>query len=69
MRCDDYCCNHGCNQGRNCPAREACELPELPEVDAGYEWRQIREGLIGAGIAIALVGACLLVSIALFPLP
>lgn len=20
--CDDYCCNYGCNQGRNCPARE-----------------------------------------------
>lgn len=23
MSCDDYCCNHGCNQGRNCPARKA----------------------------------------------
>lgn len=22
-RCDDYCCNHGCNQGRDCPARVA----------------------------------------------
>ncbi len=21
MNCDDYCCNHGCNQGRSCPAR------------------------------------------------
>jgi len=21
MACDDYCCNHGCNQGRDCPAR------------------------------------------------
>lgn len=21
--CDDYCCNHGCNQGRDCPARVA----------------------------------------------
>jgi len=21
--CDDYCCNHGCNQGRNCPVRVA----------------------------------------------
>lgn len=21
MRCDDYCCNGGCNQGRSCPAR------------------------------------------------
>ena len=22
MSCDDYCCNHGCNQGRNCVARK-----------------------------------------------
>lgn len=21
MNCDDDCCNNGCNQGRNCPAR------------------------------------------------
>lgn len=21
MSCDDDCCNHGCNQGHNCPAR------------------------------------------------
>lgn len=21
MSCDDYCCNHGCNQGRACIAR------------------------------------------------
>lgn len=23
MSCDEICCNHGCNQGRNCPARVA----------------------------------------------
>ena len=22
MSCDDYCCNHGCNQGRNCVERK-----------------------------------------------
>lgn len=22
MSCGDYCCNHGCNQGRNCVARK-----------------------------------------------
>lgn len=22
MSCDDYCCNHGCNQGRDCVARK-----------------------------------------------
>jgi len=21
------CCNKNCNQGRNCPARQACEIP------------------------------------------
>lgn len=21
--CDEFCCNHGCNQGRNCPVRVA----------------------------------------------
>lgn len=26
--CGETCCNHGCNQGRNCPARQACLLPE-----------------------------------------
>lgn len=33
-RCDDYCCNHGCNQGRNCPARVAPigrRTPRYPE--------------------------------------
>jgi len=28
--CDEYCSNFGCNQGRSCPARQACELPEIP---------------------------------------
>ena len=22
MSCDDYCCNYGCSQGRDCPARK-----------------------------------------------
>ena len=28
MSCDDYCCNHGCNEGRNCPARRAPATPK-----------------------------------------
>lgn len=23
MTCSEYCCNHGCNQGRECPYRPA----------------------------------------------
>lgn len=30
MSCDDYCCNHGCNQGRNCPARRKPATPPKP---------------------------------------
>lgn len=69
MRCTDYCCNYGCNQGENCPARQACELPEPPEVDDGYSWDQTCEALIGVGIAVALVVACLVVTVLVFPLP
>jgi hypothetical protein len=24
--CDEYCCNDGCNQGRNCPARKTTQI-------------------------------------------
>jgi hypothetical protein len=28
------CCNKNCNQGKNCPARQACELPiDMAEPD------------------------------------
>lgn len=28
-RCDDYCCNHGCNQGRDCPARKPAKVAKV----------------------------------------
>jgi hypothetical protein len=37
-RCDDYCCNHGCNQGRACPARKRSgQEAALPIEYAGQE--------------------------------
>lgn len=27
------CCDHNCNQGRDCPTRQACELPITMEDD------------------------------------
>jgi len=38
--CGETCCNHGCNQGRNCPARQACELPDNVPSNFGIalEW-------------------------------
>ncbi|MDP3651071.1 MAG: hypothetical protein Q8R67_05240 [Rhodoferax sp.] len=34
MSCNDYCCNHGCNQERDCPARAkpAQVAPYKPKV-------------------------------------
>ena len=29
--CDEYCANHGCNQGRNCPARSGGKCHCTPE--------------------------------------
>lgn len=34
MSCDDYCCNHGCNQGRNCPARKTTSAQRAIEEQA-----------------------------------
>ena len=33
QRVDTRCCTDNCNQGRTCPAHQACELPE-PDEDA-----------------------------------
>ncbi|WP_291928637.1 hypothetical protein [Limnohabitans sp.] len=33
--CDDYCCNQGCNQGRDCPARKPKVCPHC--YDTGYD--------------------------------
>lgn len=69
MNCDDYCSNYGCNRGKNCPARQSCELPEPPEPDEGYDLKEFRDALIGIAIAVVSVAACLLISLALIPLP
>jgi len=31
--CDEYCCNHGCNQGRNCPVRVARVKARIPAAE------------------------------------
>ena len=33
--CNDYCCNHDCNQGRECPARKRQVCPHC--YDTGYD--------------------------------
>lgn len=37
--CDEYCCNHGCNQGRNCPVRmeRTRQAKELLDREARFD--------------------------------
>jgi hypothetical protein len=35
--CDDYCCNYGCNQGRNCPARACAKCYGTGYDASGYD--------------------------------
>jgi hypothetical protein len=60
-RCDDYCCNHGCNQGRDCPARKApfvqykTHFNELGEPinEPPYTWHDLVIFAIFVGLAVA----------------
>lgn len=49
-RCDDYCCNHGCNQGRDCPARVAKvgQRMQTHEPLRGSPWRRHLKDLAAA---------------------
>lgn len=52
------CCNQNCNQGRDCPARQACELPitmdePLITFDMVVGW--MRNALAGVGIIAMIV--------------
>lgn len=74
MSCDDYCCNHGCNQGRDCPARQApAKVAKVGRKDYGKEplrgsaWRRQLRYLAGAmlmTLAVMLVSAAV---VALMP--
>lgn len=37
MRCCDFH-KASCHQGRDCPARQACELPEWPGPEEAQSW-------------------------------
>ena len=68
MSCDDYCCNHGCNQGRDCPARKT-QASQLAIEEQAKTDRQAASGhaddtdeldsdigeIVLDGIAIALI--------------
>lgn len=61
MSCDEYCCNHGCNQGRDCPARVA----KIGQRSRAYDYvpepgwrRNIKHLATWMLITIAMMLAC-----------
>lgn len=58
--CDDY---GQCQQGKNCPVRQACELPE----EDRSVMQSVKEVLKGLVMAVALVIMCLGVAMVLIP--
>ena len=69
MSCDDYCCNHGCNQGRNCVARKTPAAQRAIDEQAKTDRQgdnQINEGsswnlidLVVIVAAVAIIGLVL----------
>lgn len=41
--CDDYCCNYGCNQGRNCVARTTYEKSPV-------SWKDVVAAIVIGGL-------------------
>lgn len=52
MSCDDYCCNYGCNQGRDCQARKT---PANGHADDTDELDSDIGEIVLDGIAAALI--------------
>lgn len=50
--CDEYCANHGCNQGDDCPVRIA-----MAEMGEPYKYTKL-DGLILA-VALVFVASCI----------
>jgi len=58
MSCDEYCCNHGCNQGRSCPARVAKvgqRYPAEPKPLRPVSWHHYLKDLARAMLLVTLV--------------
>ena len=52
MSCDDYCCNHGCNQGRDCPARKTPATQLAIDEQASSSWNLVDLVIIVGAVAI-----------------
>ena len=49
------CCSYACQQGRTCPAHQACELPEPDEDADGNRALLVAAAIFGAIAAAALL--------------
>ena len=71
MSCDDYCCNHGCNQGRNCPARKTPATQRAIDEQAKTDRQgdnQINEGSSWNLVdLVVIVGAVVIIGLVLAP--
>lgn len=71
MSCDDYCCNHGCNQGRDCPARKTPATQRAIDEQAKTDRHgdnQINEGSSWNLIdLVVIVGAVAIIGLVLAP--
>ena len=52
--CDEYCCTHGCNQGRDCPARK--ERDPLRGAPWRYHLKDLARSLLLC-LAVMMVAA------------
>ena len=71
MSCDDYCCNHGCNQGRNCVTRKTpaaqLAIDEQAKTDRQGD-NQINEGNSWNLVdLVVIVGAVAIIGLVLAP--
>ena len=71
MSCDDYCCNHGCNQGRDCPARKTQASQRAIDEQAKTDRQgdnQVNEGSSWNLVdLVVIVGAVAIIGLVLAP--
>ena len=53
--CDEYCCNYGCNQGRNCPARIK-QAQEAKSLQGGLDMPSIVQIVLIGVLAAIVIG-------------
>lgn len=53
--CDEYCANHGCNQGRHCPVRIK-RAQEAKSLEDGLDMPSIGQIVLVGVLAVIVIG-------------